>query len=152
MDGLSEIILTSSLTIIGGVIIYSITQLISRFVIEPIYRQKKVIGEIVDALIFYANIYSNPNTVSPEDGMKVSERLRRLSTLLQSRTYLVPFYGFCEIVGCVRRRSDIEIASKEIIGLSNSIIVPTGKEAEYVKHNLERRDKIIQALDLKVSL
>jgi hypothetical protein len=44
-----------SLSIIAGITIYVFGQIISKFFIESIHEQKKVIAEINDALIFYAN-------------------------------------------------------------------------------------------------
>jgi len=66
MFQLTQIILTSSLTVLGGVLIYIIGQIISLFFIEPIHEQKKIIGEVDDALGFYANIYCNPGVLPKE--------------------------------------------------------------------------------------
>lgn len=51
---------TAALTISGSVLVLVTGQLIVRFVIDPIHDQKRHLGEIANALIFYANLYSNP--------------------------------------------------------------------------------------------
>lgn len=53
MSELEKIFFTSALTIFGGVLVYVIGQVTSKFLIDPIHEQKKLIGEIGDSLIFY---------------------------------------------------------------------------------------------------
>src|SRR5687768_13838110 len=50
-----KIILTSSFTILGGIIIFVVGQVVAKFIIEPLYEQSKLIGEIANSLIYYAN-------------------------------------------------------------------------------------------------
>lgn len=56
MSELYKIILTSVLTIIGGMVVFVIGQMIVKFVIEPLNEQSKLIGEIATSLIFFANV------------------------------------------------------------------------------------------------
>ena len=100
---------------------YALGQIISRFVIDPIHEQKKVIGEIADALVFYANYYSNPGTGSKEKMDEASERLRQLSALLRSRTNLIPCHGVFEKTRIVVSSSAAHESAAELMGLSNSI-------------------------------
>lgn len=44
MDDLTKILLTSSLTVLGGVLVFVTGQLIVKFLIEPIHELKKIIG------------------------------------------------------------------------------------------------------------
>src|SRR5688572_8306196 len=50
-----KIILTSSLTILGGIIVFVAGQVVTKFIIEPLYEQSKLIGEIANSLTYYAN-------------------------------------------------------------------------------------------------
>jgi len=130
MSELFKIILTSSLTIFGGIFVYVFGQVISKFFIEPIHEQHKVIGEISDSLIFYANVYCNLGLL-PKDMMdKASDKLRQLATLLQSKTYTIPAYKFFAEIKIVRSLSTIEQASKKLIALSNSLYVPPNKDID----------------------
>lgn len=124
MSEIFKIFLTSALTIVGGVIVYALSQIILKFIIEPIHGQKKIIGEIADALIFYGNIYCNPGIGPKEKIDEASEKLRQLATLLQSRTHLIPCYGFFEKIRIVNKTSAIKEASRNLIGLSNSVYKP----------------------------
>lgn len=121
MSNILAILGTSSLTVITGTAIYVLGQLISKFVIEPIHKQKEVIGEIGDALVFYANIYSNPGTGSKEKADEASKRFRQLSGLLRSKSYLIPSYDRIAYMKLVPLRTDIEKAASSLIGISNSV-------------------------------
>ncbi len=121
MSELYQIILTSSFTIIGGVIIYVVGQIISRFFIEPIHIQKKIIGEIDDVLGFYANVYCNPGIPQKEKINEASNRFRQLATLLKSKAYLIPWYNLFAKIRIVLKSDSIKEASEELIGLSNSM-------------------------------
>ncbi|MCJ7635467.1 hypothetical protein MUP77_24145, partial [Candidatus Bathyarchaeota archaeon] len=59
MSELFKIVLTSSLTIFGGIVVLTMGQIITKFFIEPIHEQFRLIGEINDSLIYYANVYCN---------------------------------------------------------------------------------------------
>jgi hypothetical protein len=50
-----KIVLTSSFTILGGIIVFVVGQVVTKFIIEPLYEQSKLIGEIANSLIYYAN-------------------------------------------------------------------------------------------------
>jgi hypothetical protein len=56
MSELFKIILTSSLTIFGGILVFVIGQVVVKFIIEPLHEQAKLIGEIANSLIFFANV------------------------------------------------------------------------------------------------
>ncbi len=73
---LFKIFLTSGLTIFGGLFIYVIGQLISKFFIEPIHKQSRCIGEIYYSLIFYADLYGNPDNDSKEERNEAKRKLR----------------------------------------------------------------------------
>jgi hypothetical protein len=112
--------LTATLTILGGVIVYVLGQILLKFFIEPIHEQRKIIGEVADALIYYDNIYSNPGIMSNQSDSG-SERFRELATLLQSKTQFISFYPLFERLKVVIASTEIYDASRNLIGLSNSM-------------------------------
>ena len=146
MTELYKIVLTSCLTIFGGVFVFTIGQLISKFLIEPIHEQSKCIGEIADALIFYANLYASPGTDMPEKRHEASKSLRQYGSLIISKTHMIKFYSLLEKLGLVRKQKDILEASQELIRLSNSIY--SGK---YV-FNITSRQKIMKALNIRLEI
>ena len=121
MSDWTKIILTALFTIAGAVLVYTFGEIFTKFFIEPIHDQKKIIWEIAEALIFYANIYANPGTASKETNDKAQFRLRQLASLLRSKTQLIPWYKFLAKLRIVIKRSNIIDASVELIRLSNSI-------------------------------
>jgi hypothetical protein len=148
MSEIFKIVLTSSFTIVGGVIIFVMGQIISKFLIEPIHEQRKTIGEIADSLIFYANVYGNPGLGPKEKMDEAYQRLRELATLLQSKTHLIPFYSFFSSCGMVQKPSDIQEASSQLIGLSNSVYQPPDDPVGTALSNAGRADKIKRLLNL----
>jgi hypothetical protein len=145
---LFKIFLTSSLTIIGGVTIFVIGQIILRFIIEPILELNKLRGEIAFSLIFYANVYINPpaNLVFPEDRKlldNIQEVLRKLASQLCPRASVIPLFKIWELLKIVPNFDNFAAATTELIGLSNSIHEPN------VDFNKIRREKIKKLLNIK---
>lgn len=121
MSNIWEILFTSALTVIAGTGVYTLGQLIAKFIIEPIHKQKEVIGDIADALVFYANVYSNPGIHAKEKVDEASKRFRQLSGLLRARSYLIPSYDRMAKMKLVLLRTDIEKAASGLMGVSNSV-------------------------------
>jgi hypothetical protein len=44
-------------TVFGALVVFVLTQSFLKLVLEPIQEQKKLIGEVAHALLFYANAY-----------------------------------------------------------------------------------------------
>lgn len=122
MDDLTKTLLTSSLTAIGAVFVFVVSQLLGKLVIEPIQEMKKLLGEVRYALVFHAQAIFTP--VGDREGEdKASEVLRKLSCDLRSKMGAVPFYDLWARVsqGFLPRKADACEASKELMVLSNSV-------------------------------
>ena len=145
MSDLSKILLTSSLTVISGVLVFTVGQVIVRFVIEPLQERAKLVGQIADSLIYYANVYSNPNQTTGPEAEEAKRILRQHASQLLSKTHAIPCYCLVEGLGGIRA-SCIEKASKELIGLSNSV----SGDARVADHNYQRRKNITKLLRLRI--
>lgn len=132
-------VVTAVVTVLIGVSIYSLGQMILKFTIEPIHKQDELRGEIADALIFYANVYSNPG-VSPQH-TQASVRFRQLASLLLSKTRLIRMYDFFSRIGLVPREQSVLKAHSNLIGLSNRITLP-----QYATLNVNEADEIRELL------
>ena len=66
------------MTIISGVFVFILGQLVLKLIIEPIQEFRKTLADIAFALIEYANIYSNPGYAGNELENKASEEFRKL--------------------------------------------------------------------------
>ena len=130
--------MTSALVLLAAVagaalalISFVITQSILKFFIEPVQEQRKLIGEVADALEVYANVYED---VSPKEFLeKGSEAkreqiaetyktLRGFSGKLRSTLWSIPLYGLFSRVGLVTKATDVMEASDEFIGWSNGLV------------------------------
>jgi hypothetical protein len=126
---MSEAITTAALTVFAGFVVFVLGQIVQRFVLEPIQEQRRVIGEIAHALLFYANVHYED---SVEEYEKMSEQrildleetrktLRGLAGRLQTSLWTVPAYDALARVGWVRKKDDVLVASKNLVGWSNSL-------------------------------
>jgi hypothetical protein len=143
MTELEKIFITSFLTIFGGVVVFVLGQIITKFFVEPIHDQFRLIGEIADSLIFYANLYMNPGSGKPEKMDEAAQKLRQQSSQLRARTYAIRWYELWEFVGLVLKRTDVMEASHNLMGLSQFV-----HQGDALK-NEERRREIEKRLGIK---
>ncbi|RLJ06909.1 MAG: hypothetical protein DRP16_04420, partial [Candidatus Aenigmatarchaeota archaeon] len=104
---LNDIFLTTFLTVFTGVTVYALSQIVIKFFIEPIHEQKKLIGEIADTLIFYANICSNPSTHSKRKNKEASTTLRQLASYLVSKTHIIMWYKLFSWLKIIPKKENI---------------------------------------------
>ena len=142
MTELDKIILTSCLTILGGLLIYVVGQLVSQLFIDPITSLRKAVGEVADTVIFYANIYANPGVVPKETADEAAEALRQKAALLRVRAHAIPWYWLPRLIRLVPSHKEIHEASRSLIGLSNG--VHNGDPS----HNIKLQQKIRGELSL----
>jgi len=147
MSEMGKILLTSSLTILGGILILIFGQIIVRFFIDPLIRQRRAIGKVVDALIYHADVYANPGTAPKEVQDEVRLILREKASLLSSRTYEIPLYNFFASLNAVLPKKNIHEVCRSLMYLSNSI--HCGDSIESYNHRKTIRNALhIQKEDL----
>lgn len=121
MSDLEKILVTSFTTICGGVILLVVGQLIIRFLIDPLSDLRKLIGEISDILIYYANVYANPGAGDIEIQNVAQNEIRKMASLLRAKSNALPIYDLFSKLRLVPSKKNISIASTNLIGLSNSL-------------------------------
>lgn len=94
MSDLEKILWTSASTIFGGVILFVIGQLLSKFLIEPIQEFKKAIGEVRFNLAYYAPTIHTPISRDKERSDKAYDAIMRNSCDLLTKADAIPFYRF----------------------------------------------------------
>jgi hypothetical protein len=141
MSELFKIVLTSSITVLSGILVYVVGRIIEKFFIEPIHEQFRLIGEIADSLIFYANVYSNPGSqlIATEKRDEASNVLRQQAGQLMARTYLIRWYKFWQFLRIVKKREDILEAHSNLIALSNSVHRGEPRENNSMRKEIEKR-------------
>ena len=147
---LFRIVLTSALTIIGGVVVLVGGQIAIRFFIDPVHSQCKLLGEIINSLILFANLWydSNNDDQVDEASMKrieaASRQLRHQASQLRAATYSIKWYRLFRLLGLVPKKSDADSISSSLIGWSNHLL--GGQPASCIS----AREKIGQLLGVDV--
>ena len=102
---------------LSGVAIYVIGQLLSKFLIDPLYELKKEVGNIRFNLAFYAPVIHTPIGRTPEKSEAARQALMDNSCSLIAKLHAVPGYT---IVGRPNRK-DMEQAARLLRGLSTYV-------------------------------
>lgn len=139
MTELEKIFLTSGLTIIGGVIVFVVGQIVNEFLIKPLLNYKKIIAEIDEELIFYSNIYSNAGQFCIEHKeicSPASDRLRRLACSFSSAYKQLVMFKKLSVTEKNKVMGDL-------IFLSNSLW-----RQNNIDHNLNKSEEIRKILKI----
>lgn len=121
MSQVFVIVLTSALTLIGGVVLLVVGDVLKRFLIEPIYRFALIRGKIANDLVVFADVIANPGIDSAERLKKAQKVLRRDSAQLFARARAIPCYRFWSTLRLLSKPKDIERACLLLTGLSNAV-------------------------------
>lgn len=136
---------TVFLTVFSGVLTYVLGQLVVKLVVEPVQDLRRTIGAISHALIEHANVIHNPGVPTKQMMREASEKLRMLSSQLQSHLYLVPIYHVTARIFRLPSRAAIQTASSALIGLSNSVF--QAREGIY-EINSKRVEAVCESLGI----
>ena len=110
------------LTILTGVLVFVLGQIVLKLFIEPWQRQRECVAQIASNLMYYANVYSNPGIGTKERNIEAADETRRMACELYASCIRIPLYR------CVSRSrmfidmDSVNIAHKQLIGLSNSTV------------------------------
>ena len=133
-----------TLTAFAGICVFVVGQIISKFLIEPIYEQRKTIGNVADALIYNAIWISNPDDADPTgERNKASDALRQLSCNLIAKSHGVPLYRLLAFLSLVPKSIGIYESHRHLIFLSNSLFRGNSD------HNRDAVNKIKELLKIK---
>jgi hypothetical protein len=121
MNEIERILFTSATTIVGGAFVFVVGQLASRFLIEPCYEQRRVIGLVAEALLNYMYLFVDSGDTPKEGAYEAAPYLRKLSSELMARTIAIPGYSLLSKFRVVRKYSEIEEASRGLLGLANTV-------------------------------
>jgi hypothetical protein len=151
MGNFAQALLTAALTVLVGVVVFSLTQLIQRFVIDPIHEQAKVIGRIGYCMTFYAPWFLSPGVNRDDEGPgvnrhdevpKVSMAIRDCASQLLATTRSIRCYDFFARWRLIPSAQNAAEAASKLICLSNAVLVvgPEGAGRQNVNdaHEVER--------------
>jgi hypothetical protein len=132
----SSALFQALLTVIVGVVVYALGEVTVKFFIEPVNRLSETVGEVLDTLVFYSNVYTNPVTKNQnqtltreeiDDRSEAQKALRQKSTLLSSRANTVRLYGVAAFFRAIPTKNRVDEACRELIYLSNSCFTCNSK-------------------------
>ena len=124
-------LLTSAITLSGGLIVFLLGQLFIRLMLDPAVEMRRILWRTERALVFYANVYSDPNLIKEDLVTKASESIRQLASELSAQCHTTIQYSTVAAFMSLPSANDIDVARKELIGLSN---MTTPGESEKVDH------------------
>lgn len=131
-------------TVVVGVSVFVIGQILIRFAIEPYQHYRQKTGEIAEALIYFANIYGEG--LRDEEVTEARAHLRLLAASLLSSVLLIPGYTIWQVLPWIPWKKDILEARGCLMRLSN-LAGKTSPVLEYSPHN--DRKKIEELLKIK---
>lgn len=148
MSDLEKILWTSASTILGGVILFVIGQLLSKFLIEPIHELRKTIGEVRFSLAYYAPIIHTPISRDKERSDKAYDAIMKNSCDLLTKADAIPFYRFLPRqlvlpIKCIDR------AAVDLRGLTTYLHETGEKAASHIEEINRRVESIERQLQLR---
>ena len=113
-------------TALIAVVVFVAGQILQRFVLEPIQEQRRLIGEVAHALLFYANrgpVGVEIGSYPAEDLHEAGRHLRDLAGRLRSSIFYIPLYAtVSRLVDSVPSKEDALEAATQLVGLSNGVL------------------------------
>ena len=140
------------LTIITGVLVFVVSQLLLKLVIEPVQQLKRVISNISFALILYANVWPVAGLPLEEDKEieKIYNEFNKLASLLNASRDLIPIYHQIKKIFYLPTAKEISSAKSALIGLSNIILKsPNGKRGDSSDRRYGYEKEIRDAINIQ---
>jgi hypothetical protein len=128
-------------TAVVAVLVFVAGQVLQRFVLEPIQEQRRLIGEVAHALLFYANrgpMGVKLGTYTVEDLHEASRHLRDLAGRLRSSLFFVPYYDTMARLGWVPARGNVLEAAAALTGWSNGVLSESSDNRTRQQHIAEK--------------
>lgn len=156
---LSQTLITSSVTLFCGIVLFIISQFTLKLFIEPVTEFRKLISRVVYDLVYHGNLLANPLNVMnegyKEDFKKRYDdaqlKLRDLAGAIMAGTRIVPLYGLATCLGLIPSKNAVAYASMSLTYLSNSLwVTEESKIIEQGARNEKCQDEIFIALKIKL--
>jgi hypothetical protein len=152
MSELFKIVLTSGLTVVGGLAVF----VLQRFVLEPLNEQSKVLGRITYAMFYWGREYDFPIDPShaPEDAQKrywaAADQIRGLAGSLAEASQSIRFRWIWIPLRLTPRRKKINDAIGLLTRMSNSFFAfNLEQRREQSRQNCADADEILKLLGME---
>lgn len=147
MTDLDKIVVTAAVTVCGGIIVYILGQLASKFFIEPLHDLRKAVGQARFNLAFYGPTIHTPIGRSKERSDEARAALSRNSCEIIANLHAIPLYEVIRFLamGVLPDRKSIEDAAVQLRGLS-TYVHETGEKANASLDVIRKRVELIEKL------
>ena len=135
------------LTILSGVIVFIISQLIFEFIIKPREEFNKLKGEIFCCLTMYANIIANPLRYSSIKDVR--ENKEYLDASKNIRFIASRFAGILESHKFVCRKKKYYSVTNNLIRLSNNLWIDKRSKKDIYTENIKFENEIKEKFKIK---
>lgn len=139
-----------TITIITGVLVFALSQIVKDFFLTPIIKQRSLIEQISNSLSFFSRLYTNFNQNSEQentDRQNMHLEFRNLAVQLVSNANLLPFYTAFSSCKLIPEKENIFKAKQELIGLSNG---SWPQNHDHININHERVQKLKKLLNIEL--
>jgi hypothetical protein len=149
MSDLESILLTACVTLIGGVILLVVAELLKVLVILPAQKTREHIQVVLSRVDFYSNKLTNFFSAEPTEHeidviKSITKDLREAATDLRSNYTLVPMKKFLSLIKVLPSPERISVAFTGLIYLHNSILYEDRRD--YIINLIEMNDNQINRI------
>lgn len=137
-------------TVLSGVSVFVLGQIVLKWMIDPIQELRTVISDVRFFMMHDHTIIHTSHVFDKSEVRVVDQNLTRLGAGLLAKQQLIPFY--CRIYWVVRlpKPEDLELASKEFSRMSLIMWESISRSEKLYGEELDRRRKnICKALRFK---
>lgn len=138
-----------SIAIIGGVLVFVVSQYLQKFIFEPILEFKKTLAEISHILLLNQAKIMNGG---PDDE-RLKEAIHALSARLRSYTKLIPFYNFLRRIHIfgLPSKQEILLASHGLNLIGYGVVDIGMPQRKRASQNFKALEEIRQLLNIETT-
>jgi hypothetical protein len=134
--------------IIGGVIVFLVSQYLLQLVLEPLNSFRRILVSISNSILFHQAAISNGHA----DG-EVSIELKRFAASLRAAASGIPFYGLLSTLRIfdIPARTNVNKGARELNGLSHGMNERSQKaspETNWAEENTKAMERIGRLLGI----
>lgn len=123
------------LTVVAGVAVLVVGQIVTKFLVEPWHDYRMCIGRISHAVVIYGQAHGDDRFVMTFPTEEARSELMNLSGELMQRTYAILGYGlFVPLIPRLASWEDKRLASGHLGGLAKSLHEVGGTRREHIAH------------------
>jgi len=130
-------------TILSGVLVYVIGQVVMKLVVEPVHALKLAFAEVSESLLINAPFIYSPSALNDEQKKIVHERLLSLSGLLSAKLMLVPAYALWGRVFFLPKKHKVYEAAQNLIAIGNWLHSTSDATLEHIIKNVQEASDIL---------